>query len=142
MPVLNDEQVLNVDGLAAIDTAQSLRIRAQGFLASRHWTTTEISYGDQVEPDEEGAIPLWSFSFCLGLDHIHLGEQGWRDDVEALIRFLQEVYSETRREILMEVRYRSRLWYSEHIAFVDDNTPEVDAICTMIKRVTKSRSSA
>jgi hypothetical protein len=142
MPALNDECVLNVDGFVSFNPAQSLRAHARKFVASRPWSTKEVFYGDQLEPTEESAEqerdePLWSFCFCLGLDHIPDSNGDWRDDVGALVGFLQEISSETGREILMEVRWRSKPWYSEHIAYVDDKTPDLTTICAMIERVAK-----
>jgi hypothetical protein len=135
MPVLKDEKILNVDGFAPLDLADSLRNRAQLFIASRQWSTTEVFYGDQAEDTEEGTDLGWSFCFNLGLDHIRGSKGKWRDDIGALVGHLQEIFAETGREILIEVRYRSKPWHSEHIAYVDDQTPDLDTICGMIERV-------
>src|SRR5262249_30096622 len=136
MPVLNDEIVLNIDGFVPFDPAKSLRKRANQLLASRVWTTKEVFYGDQAEPAEDDT-QMWSFCFNLGLDHIGETNGRWRQDVEALVNFLQQVIKETGREILVEVRYRSRPWHSEHIAIVDEECPDLDEICEMIERVAR-----
>ena len=140
MPALTDECVLNVDGFLPFDPAASIRDRAQRFVSSHTWSTKEIFYGDQPEPAGEDAEagsqqPLWSFCFCLGLDHISAGNGDWRTDIRALVDFVQPIFSETGREIVIEVRYRSKPWHSEHITYVDENTSDLDSICSMVDRV-------
>jgi len=142
MPALTDECVLNVEGFLPFDPAESLRRRAQEFVRSRSWSTKEVFYGDQAEPAGEDAEagspkPLWSFCFCLGLDHISPGSEDWRSDIRALVDFVQPIYSETGREIVVEVRYRSKPWYSEHIDYVDDNTADLNTICSLVERVVR-----
>jgi len=142
MPALTDECVLNIDGLLSFDPAASLRQRAQQFVSSRSWSTKEVFYGDQAEPADEDTDtgpqePLWSFCFCLGLDHILAGKGDWRGDIGSLVDFVQQVYVETGQEILVEVRYRSKPWYSDHITYVDDSTADLGTICSMVERVVK-----
>lgn len=135
MPALNDETVLNVDGFTATDPARWLRQRAQQFIASRHWSTPSVFYGDQAEPDD-GSVPApWSFCFNLGLDHIRRPGVAWRKDVEALVRFLESIADDIGCEILLEVRYRSQPWRSEHLAIVDGPGGDAGGICDMIARV-------
>jgi len=136
MPVLTDEIVLNTDAFVPVDQAQSLRQRAHQLLASHPWTTKEIFYGDQAEPTDNDA-PLWSFCFNLGLDHIRATKCRWRGDVEAIVNFLKDVAAKTGQEILLEIRYRSKPWHSQHIAYIDDECPDCDEICEMIERVAK-----
>ena len=112
--MLNDEVVLNTDGFLRFDPAKSLRQRAQAFLASRQWSTPEVTYGDQPEP-ELGEPPLWSFSFAFGLDHVRKYKGDWFADVEALLAFVQDVVREAKSEVVVQVSYRSKPWYSEHI---------------------------
>jgi hypothetical protein len=138
MPVLQDEKQLTVDGFISTDPALHYRQQAQSFIASRKWSTTSVFYGDQIEPDEEskGSEPLWwSMCFALGLDHITTTDKEWRADVDAVIRFFQKVQAETGIELIMEVRYSSKQWYSATITFIDNNTLSIDEICAMIERV-------
>jgi hypothetical protein len=130
-----NEKVVTVDGAILVDPALDYRQRAQDFIASRQWSTTQVFYADQPEPDEEDFPPLWSLSFELGLDHITATDKNWCDDIGAIIAFFQSVQAETNGEFVMEVRYRSKLWYSETIAFIDEKIQETDSICNMIKRV-------
>jgi hypothetical protein len=138
MPVLTDEIVLNVDGFVLTDPANSVRQRAQQFLASRRWTTDQIFYGDQAEPEEEGIGPMWSFCFNIGLDKIDITNGKWRDDVHSLVGFLKELQAETNHDIVMDVRFRSKPWYSGHIAYIDEKCTDIDTICEMIERVANS----
>jgi hypothetical protein len=135
MPALSDDKVLNIEGYLDTDPARSLRLRAQQFITSRRWSTSSIFYGDQAEPADEPVPAPWSFCFNLGLDHIHRPGVAWRKDVEALVRFLETVLQETESEILMEVRYRSQPWHSEHIAYVDGPVADVGELCDMVERV-------
>jgi hypothetical protein len=132
--MLTDEAVLNTDAFVPFDPAGSLRARAQTFLASREWSTAQVSYGDQSEPDS-GEPPLWSFAFALGLDHISKHRMECLADIEALIGFLQEVAKEFRCEVTVQVSYRSKPWHSEHIAFVTGEALDVKGITEMVQRV-------
>jgi hypothetical protein len=138
MTVLTDEVVLNVDGFVSSNPVESLRPRAQEFLASRRWTSTQIFFGDQAEAEEGEIEPLWSFCFCIGLDNLDSSNGKWRDDVAALLAFLKELPVETEHEMVMDVRIRSKPWYSGHIAFVDEMCPALDKICDMIETTAKS----
>jgi hypothetical protein len=133
--VLTDETVLNVDGLVPVDPAAGLRQRAQDFIASRQWTTEQISYADQAEPSDLEDEPQWSMNFNMGLGHIKTTAQDWFADVAAIVAFVREVSRETGSEFLVEVRYRSKPWYSEHIAFVNAEAKAPDFMREMIQRV-------
>lgn len=130
-----DEKAVIVDGVIPVDPALSYRQQAQNFIAARQWSTSQVFYGDQPEPDDEEFPPLWSMAFELGLDHITTNDKNWCADIRAIITFFQKVQAETNSEFVMEVRYRSKLWYSENITFIDEKVRDLDSICNMIQRV-------
>jgi hypothetical protein len=149
MPELTDEKVLNCDGFLHVDPAIEIRGRAERFLATREWSTDQVCYGDQCElvdeygddtpPDEDEdveMVPRWSFCFNLGLDHIRTCGVDWYADVQAIVDFLRNVATETETEFNVDVRYRSKRWYSEHIAIVDGSNRDRRYIKAMIERVT------
>ena len=131
----HDEKVVTVDGAILVDPALDYTQRAQKFIASRQWSTAQVFYADQPEPDEEDYPPSWSLAFELGLDHITTTDKNWCDDIGAIVTFFQVVQAETNGEFRMEVRYRSKMWYSQTITFIDEKIQDTDSICNMIKRV-------
>lgn len=136
MPIGTDEKVLSIDGYIAVDPALGLRQRCQDFLLSRSWATDQVFYGDQPEPlDPEADGPEWSLGFNYGLDHIRTAGDRWRDDVAALVTFVQALQGELENEFEVDVRSRSKLWHSEHITFVDERPLDIARICDMIRRV-------
>jgi hypothetical protein len=136
MPVLTDEVVLDIDGFLFVDPRSGLRQRAESFLASRPWSTSQIFYGDQPELEDGVAQqPAWSMNFGLGLDRIKTTHEDWFSDVIALLNFVQTLQREIDNEFVAEVRYRSKLWYSEHITFIDNQELDFPAIRAMIVRV-------
>ncbi len=137
MPALTDEVVLDIDGSLFVDPRNELRQRAESFLASRPWLTSQIFYGDQ--PESEDAVeqqPAWSMNFGLGLDHIKTTHEDWFSDVIALLNFVQTIQRELDNEFVAEVRYRSKSWYSEHITFIDNRDINFPAARAMIVQVT------
>ncbi len=134
MPGL-DEKVVIVDRAIPVNPELSYRQQAHDFIAGRQWSTSQVFYGDQAEPDDEGFPPFWSMTFELGLDHIITNDKDWCADIGAIITFFQKVQTETESEFVMEVRYRSKLWYSETITFIDEKVRDLESICGMIKRV-------
>src|SRR5262249_26215807 len=98
----------------------ALRRMAQSFIAGRKWSTASICYGDQPEPQfsEDSAKPMWSMCFNLGLDHVRHTESDWFADVAAIADFLQPIAREIGCEFIMEIRLKSRLWYSETLMFI------------------------
>src|SRR5438046_1880509 len=139
---LKDEMVLNVDGVLPVDPALGLRQRAQAFVASRQWSTSSVFYGDQPESEKSDDRPMWSMTFCLGLDHVPKSEADWFADVAAIVQFLQPVARETGCEFIVEFRLKSRLWYSETLDFISDGpTDKVDlaAVRSMLEHFTEQR---
>lgn len=88
---------------------------------------------------EDGTEPegprRWSFSFALGLDHITTTSGDWFADVEAILDFLQTVAAEEDCESVVEVRYLSKPWFSEHITYIDQEATNRSAIRQMIELV-------
>jgi hypothetical protein len=143
-PALKDEMVLNVDAILSVDPAKGLHDRAQKFVSSRQWTTLSIFYGDQAEPEYPEESPMWSMSFCLGLDHVPKTQADWFADVEAIVEFVHAVALETGCEFCLEFRLSSSLWYSHTLAFVDDdpdNKIDLEEINSMLERLIKCKSS-
>jgi hypothetical protein len=127
-PALNDEMVLNVDAILSVDPAKGLHDRAQKFVSSRQWTTASIFYGDQAEPDYPEESPMWSMSFCLGLDHALKIESDWFADVAAMVEFVRTAALETGCMFSLEFQQGKR---SGTIAFIDDdpdNKPDLEEI--------------
>jgi hypothetical protein len=120
MLVFKDEMVLNVDGILSVDPASGLRDRAQKFVSSRQWATPSVFYGDQAEPEFSEDSPMWSMSFCLGLDHAPKTQTDWFADVAAIVEFVRTVALEAGCEFIVEYRLSSRLWYSETLDHIDD----------------------
>ena len=120
--VMNNERFLLVDGFIFVDPAESIRDRSLALINELHWSTDQIAYADQPEPEDVVETqPAWSICFELGLDHA-LDKMGdWRQDVNRLFTFLDEVQAETGAEFLVEVRFRSAPWYSLHVCFIDDS---------------------
>ena len=134
--------VLNVDGFLRVDPALGLRQRAQAFVASRQWNTSSVFYGDQPEQKESEDGPMWSMTFCLGLDHVTRSKADWFSDVVAIVQFLQPVARETGCEFIVEFRLKSRLWYSETLDFITgDPADKVDlaAVRSMLEHFTQQR---
>ena len=141
--MLLDEVILNTDTFVPSDPAETIRPRAEALIQSRKWSTNQVWYGDQREPTmdiygddsplEDGkepeGDPRWSFGFNLGLEHIPSTTADWFSDVVALLEFLQQVYSETGSESIVEIRYPSVLWFSETVEIVDyaDSARRADA---------------
>ncbi len=137
MPALTDEVVLDIDGFLFVDPRNGLRQRAESFLASRPWLSSQIFYRDQPEPEDVvEQQPAWSMNFGLGLDHIKTTHEDWFSDVIALLDFVQTLQQELDNEFVAEVRYRSKLWYSEHITFIDNRELDFPAIRSTIVQVT------
>jgi hypothetical protein len=127
---LKDEMVLNIDGIMGTDPAHGLCERAKKFISSRQWTTPSIFYGDQPEPDLSKDSPMWGMCFCIGLDHVRQTQADWFSDVRAVIEFVQVVSLETGCEFIIEFRLKSRLWYSETLDFITNDTDaKVDFTC-------------
>lgn len=149
MTHIPDEVALVTDTFLTTDPTLHLSQRAHTLIAHRVWSTKSIYYGDQREPTvdefgddsllEDGSEPdgplRWSFSFALGLDHIKTTSGDWFGDVAAILDFLQTVAVEQGCESLVEVRYLSQPWFTEHITYVDGNAIDRTAIRQMIKRV-------
>lgn len=137
MPALTDEVVLDIDGFLFVDPRNGLRQRAESFLASRPRLSSQIFYRDQPEPEDVvEQQPAWSMNFGLGLDHIKTTHEDWFSDVIALLDFVQTLQQELDNEFVAEVRYRSKLWYSEHITFIDNRELDFPAIRSTIVQVT------
>jgi len=121
MPIPKDEMVLQIDGLIQVNPAVSLRGRCKQFISSRQWSTAEIFYGDQEEPEEsaEQTKRIWSIAFALGLDHAPSTDKDWFADVKALIAFMQPIARETDAEFIVEFRLSSKLWYSVTLQHLD-----------------------
>jgi len=140
MPVLTDETVLNIDGFLNVDPAAGMRQRAESFLASRRWSTSQVFYGDQQElgdeEEDEQPQPRWSMTFALGLDDIKTPGEDWFSDVTAMLSFVQTLQEELDNEFTAEVGYRSKPWYSEHITFVSEQKMDFSTVRAMIDHVT------
>ena len=144
MPVPKDEMVFQADGIIPVDPALGLRGRAQTFVRSRQWSTPSIFYGDQPEPQYSQTRPAWSMTFALGLDHVHKSSADWFGDLAAIVEFLQPVARESNCEFMLEFRLSSRLWYSEALDIVgDDSKTKVDlaAVRSMLETFTRQRRS-
>lgn len=129
----SDEKVLLFDGYLPIDPAQGIRQRAEQLIAERMWSTPNISYGDQSEPPEETENPSdWSITFDMGLDHIRETDQTWREDVAAIIAFLEAVQRETDAEFSVEVRFPSVPWYSIPVETIYGRDVDLDGLYTRI----------
>jgi hypothetical protein len=89
-------------------------------------------------PDGEDAetMPRWSICFNLRLDHIRASGLDWFADVRAIVEFLRDLARETETEFTVEIRYRSRLWYSEHLSFVDASHGDSSFMKEMIEPAT------
>ena len=126
MPLPKDEMVLQIDGLVSINPAVGLRGRCKQFIASRQWSTPEILYADQEEPEEsaEQTKRIWSITLALGLDHVPATSKDWFADVRALIDFMQPVARETDSEFVVEFRLSSKLWYSVTLQHLDQEKIE------------------
>src|ERR1051325_11266981 len=113
MPLPKDEMVLQIDGLVSENPAVALRGRCKQFIASRQWSTGEVFYGDQEEPEEsaEQIKRVWSITLAMGLDHVPTTSKDWFADVMALIAFMQPIARETDSEFVVEFRLSSKLWY-------------------------------
>jgi hypothetical protein len=114
MPTPKDEMVVQLDGTITFNPAVSLRGRCRKFIASRNWSTSDIHYADQEEPDEskEQTKRMYSLTFALGLDHVPTTTKDWFADVRAIIDFIHPIARETNSEFLLEFRLKSKLWYS------------------------------
>ena len=121
MPLTKDEMVMQIDGLVSVNPAVALRGRCKQFIASRQWSTKEILYGDQEEPEEsaEQTKRVWSITLALGLDHVPATDKDWFADVKALIDFMQRIARETDSEFIVEFRLASKLWYSVTLQHLD-----------------------
>ena len=75
-------------------------------------------------------------TFVLGLDHIKATDQDWFSDVTAMLSFVETLQKELENEFVVEVVYRSKAWYSEHITLVDGQDIDFDTIRSMIYHVT------
>jgi hypothetical protein len=140
-PALKDEMVLNVDAILSVDPAKGLHDRAQKFVSSRQWATPSIFYGDQAQPDYPEESPMWSMSFCLGLDHALKIESDWFADVEAIVEFVHNVAHETSCVFSLEFQHGLR---SETVAFVDDDPDhkmDIEEIYSTLERLIKRKSS-
>jgi len=131
MPTPKDEMVVQLDGLISTNPAVALRGRCRQFVASRKWSTSDIHYGDQEEPEEtaQQGKKIWSISFALGLDHAATTSKDWFSDVRALMDFIGPIARETRSEFMLEFRLKSKLWYSctlQTISDEDEKLEEVD----------------
>ncbi|MDB5338642.1 MAG: hypothetical protein JWN70_4261 [Planctomycetaceae bacterium] len=149
MTRIPDEVALVTDSVVTTDPSIHLSQRANALIAHRAWSTKSIYYGDQREPtvDEYGddslledgsepdGPPRWSFSFALGLDHIKTASGDWFADVAAILDFLKTVSVEQGCESLVEVRYLSKPWFSEHITYVDEKAIDQTTIRQLIERV-------
>ncbi|MCI0660258.1 MAG: hypothetical protein L0220_04220, partial [Acidobacteria bacterium] len=125
MPKLTDERVLcaYVEGSDLHEVAPLLRSKLQTFIAGRPWATDQALFVDQIyDPDPElpDCLPDWDFGVNLGLDHIRQDE-GWFDDIEALVKFLVGLHEESGRDFVLFLAYRSRPWLQEHLTFIDSN---------------------
>jgi len=136
MPLPKDEMVLQIDGLIPVNPAISLRGRCKQFISSRQWTTPEVFYGDQEEPEEsaEPTKKIWSISLALGLDHVPSTNKDWFADVRALIDFMHPIARETGCEFIVEFRLSSKLWYSVTLQHLDTE-PIDDTDLTAIKLI-------
>jgi len=140
MPVLTDDTVLNIDGFLNVDPAAGMRQRAESFLTSRRWSTSQVFYGDQQElgdeEEDEQPQPRWSMTFALGLDDIKTSGEDWFSDVTAMLGFVQTLQEELDNEFTAEVCYRFKPWYSEHITFVSEQKMDFSTVRAMIDHVT------
>ena len=144
-----DEIVLVTDTILIIDPAPQLRQRANSLISGRRWSTPSILYGDQQEPaiDEYGddslledgsppdGQPRWSFSFALGLDHISNGHGDWFADVAAILDYLHTIAVEYSCESVVEIRYTSKPWQCEHVAYIDEEPRDHPKIRQMMLRI-------
>ncbi len=121
MPLPKDEMILQIDGLVSVNPAVSLRGRCKQFIASRQWTTTEVFYADQEEPEEsaEQTRRIWSITLALGLDHVPSTDKDWFADVAAMMDFMQPIARESDSEFIVEFRLSSKLWYSVTLQHLD-----------------------
>ncbi|HEV8605026.1 MAG TPA: hypothetical protein VGQ99_06650 [Tepidisphaeraceae bacterium] len=122
MPLPKDEMVLQVDGLIRVNPSVSLRGRCKQFIASRTWSTPQIFYAEQEEPDatKEQGKKIWSITLALGLDHVPATKADWFADVKSLIGFIHPIARETKSEFLVEFRLSSKLWYSCTFQTIDE----------------------
>ena len=130
--MVTDEVVLNTDGFVQAAKADEVRERCNQFIENGAWETDQIGYGDQAEPDG-----LWSFAFNIGLDSVN-DSANWFEDVAALLEFLNLAARDHESEITVDVRFRSILWYSDHIAFLDGSPLDLDKLRDMIHRSTQN----
>ena len=123
-----DEIVLNLDGFISLDPAIGVRERCERFTAAQDGS--RIAYGDQ--PESEG---LWSISFNLGLDDLKHGSDAGFNNIDALLVFANDLAGELSAELTADIRFRSKPWYSGHLAFLEgqplDLTKLHDLIITM-----------
>ena len=124
MPLGTDEIMLCVELFVKSDPSEKLRGAAEAFIASRDWTTSEVFYADQKEEADKEGTQWWSAFFLLGLDHIRETPGDWLADVMPLFTFVQPYALEAGREAYADVRWRSRLWFSEPVAHILDAVPK------------------
>lgn len=134
MPVGTDEVMLLVDGGVDEDPSAGLRERAAAFVASRQWTTDQIFAADQPENADDLTAGPWSLSVAYGLDHASRKGVDWFADVTAIIEFVHSLCEGADREFGVELRWRSALWYSHHVATIEAKPPNLPAIREMIER--------
>jgi hypothetical protein len=137
MPLGTDEIMLCVEMFVKSDPSGGLRNAAEALIASREWTTTEVFYRDQKEEKGEDGTQWWSACFLLGLDHIGETRGDWVGDVMAFLTFVQPHAVEAGSEVYTDVRWRSRLSYSEPIAVFLEAVPEREEVGQFIKTVAK-----
>jgi hypothetical protein len=121
MPALKDEMVVQIDGIIPVNPAVELRGRCKQFIGSRQWSTPDVHYGDQEEPEEsaEQTKRVWSITVAMGLDHAAKTEADWFADVKALIDLMHPIARETDAEFIVEFRLSSKLWYSVTLQHLD-----------------------
>lgn len=135
MAVGSDKVMLVVDGFVEEDPSVSLRERAAAFVAERQWTTDQIFVAHQVEnEDGDPSAGPWSLSVAYGLDHASRAGTDWFTDVTAIIDFVHSICDGTACEFSVELRWRSALWYSHHVATIDATPADLPAIRDMIER--------
>jgi hypothetical protein len=119
---LTDEHVLAayVEGFDLDEVAPRLRAAFARFADSGAWPSPQVLVVDQrepLDPIEPDFLPQWDLGLNLGLDHL-TRTPGWFAGVESLVGLLRQLASESGREFVLFLCFRSVAWRQEHLVSV------------------------
>lgn len=119
-PFGNNEAQVVIEFFTREDPAEHIRQKAEDFIASRKWQSSEILYADQKEEKESGDNTQWhSAVFVLGVDHITKSGTEWVSDLESLFQFALPLADLNGPDSTVSLYFRSVPHYQETISFFE-----------------------